>query len=164
MKGAAIVALLLAAPATAQTPALLVEGLGAPQRFDAAALAKLPAGRASIDAHGKKLDCRGVWLADLLAAAGAPAGDKLRGPALGGTVTALARDGYRVAFSLGELDRSLGKTPVLVADRCNDAVLGEDGPYRLVVGGDSRPARAVRMLERFVVSGIGAPAEALHRH
>ncbi|MFC3712015.1 hypothetical protein ACFOMD_05500 [Sphingoaurantiacus capsulatus] len=150
--------LALAAPAAAQAATLTVEGLGAPQPFDAAALAALPAATAGIDAHGKKLDCTGVWLADLLAKAGAPAGDKLRGPLLAGTVTAMARDGYRVTFSLGEIDKSLGKAPVLVATQCNGAPLGEDGPYRLIVSGDSRPARAARMIERLVVSLPAVPA------
>ena len=155
---------LVAAPALAQPASLAVEGLGTgPQVFDAAALATLPKAGAAIDAHGKALDCSGVWLADLLAKAGAPAGDQLRGPALAATVTAVARDGYRVAFSLGEIDRSLGKAPVLIADRCHGAAIGADGPYRLIVGGDSRPARSVRMLDKLVVSGAGVPAAA-HRH
>ncbi|MDO9487365.1 MAG: hypothetical protein Q7J32_03250 [Sphingomonadaceae bacterium] len=157
-----IAAAIAAAPAIAQSPSIAVEGLGAVQRFDAAALGALPQASAGIDSHGQKLDCRGVWLADLLAKAGAPAGEKLRGPALAGTVTAVAKDGYRVTFSLGEIDRSLGKAPVLVATQCNGAALGEDGPFRLVVGGDSRPARSVRMIEKLLVS-VEAPTEP-HKH
>lgn len=155
-------AALVAAPAVAQPAAITVEGLGAPQRFDATALAALPPATAGIDAHGQKLDCRGVWLADLLATAGAPTGEKLRGPALAGTVTAVAKDGYRVTFSLGEIDRGLGKVPVLVATQCNGAALGADGPYRLIVGGDGRPARSARMLETLIVSATAPSAP--HQH
>jgi len=151
--------------ALALAAGIVVEGLGAgPVTLDAARLSALPKGQVAITAHGKPLDCTGVWLADLLASAGAPSGNALRAPALAGTVTAMARDGYRVAFSLGEIDRSLGNAKILVADRCNGRPLGEDGPYRLVVGGDSRPARAARMVERLVVSGVSGASAKAHSH
>lgn len=55
-----------------------------------------------------------------------------------------ARDGYLVAFTLGELDPLLGKAEVVQADRCNGAMLdAEDGPFRLAVAGDTRGARSV---------------------
>ena len=58
-----------------------------------------------------------------------------------------ARDGYSVAFTLGELDPLLGKAQVVLADRCNGALLGEaDGPFREAVGGDTRGARSVRQV------------------
>ena len=46
--------------------------------LDAATLARLPAATATLTAHGKSHECRGVWLADLAAAAGLPAGEALR--------------------------------------------------------------------------------------
>jgi hypothetical protein len=59
-----------------------------------------------------------------------------------------ARDGYRVAFALAELDPSLGNRTVVLADRCNGAPLSaEDGPWRLVVPGESRPARWIRQVD-----------------
>jgi len=62
-------------------------------------------------------------------------------------VVAEARDGYRVAFTLGELDPLLGKAQVVLADRCNGAMLPEaDGPFRLAVAGDTRGARSVRQV------------------
>lgn len=113
--------------------------------FDAAARAGLPQGSATLAAHGEQTQCEGVWLGDLLARAGVPTGDAVRGPALATMVVAEAADGYRVVFSLGEI--TLGKTSVLVADRCDGKPLTDaDGPMRLVVPGDTRGARSVRQL------------------
>lgn len=131
-------ALALLAAATAQ-PANLP--------LDATTLAKLPAARATLTAHGQSHACTGVWLADLAAAAGLPAGEALRGPALTTMIVAEAADGYRVAFSLAEIDAKLGNHPVLVASACDGKALGEtDGPLRLVVPGEVRAARSVRQL------------------
>ena len=115
--------------------------------FDATTLAKLPAASATLTAHGQSHACTGVWLADLAAAAGLPAGEALRGPALTTMIVAEAADGYRVAFSLAELDPKLGNHKVLVANACDGKALGEaDGPLRLVVPGEVRAARSVRQL------------------
>jgi hypothetical protein len=82
-----------------------------------------------------------------MARLGAPSGSALRGTALLMAVVVEARDGYRVAFTLGELDPLLGKAEVVLADRCNGVTLGaEDGPFRLAVEGDTRGARSVRQV------------------
>jgi hypothetical protein len=83
---------------------------------DAATLAKLPAARATLTAHGQTHACTGVWLTDLAVATGLPAGEALRGPALTTMIVAEAADGYRVAFSLAELGPKLGNHKVLVAN------------------------------------------------
>lgn len=115
--------------------------------LDEASLAKLPRAQASLTAHGKTQSCEGVWLDDLAAAAGLPAGDAVRGPALTMMIVAEAADGYRVAFSLGEIDAKLGNRRVLVAHRCDRKPLtAEEGPVRLVLSGEARAARSVRQL------------------
>ncbi|MFZ4688602.1 MAG: molybdopterin-dependent oxidoreductase [Polymorphobacter sp.] len=117
--------------------------------IDAAARAGLPRATATLAVHGTQQRCEGVWLADLLARAGVPAGDAVKGDALASVVIAEAADGYRVVFSLGEIDRKLGKAPVLVADHCaGNPLAAADGPLRLVVPGDARGARSVRQLVR----------------
>lgn len=138
-------ALLVAAPAGAQT-LLKVEGAPKPLALDAAALWAMPRGTATQTFDGKPVRCEGVWLADVLAAAGAPAGEALRGAAQRTVVVAIASDGYRVAFTLGEVDRAFGKGKVLVADRCEGAPLAGAGPLRIVVEGDARGGRALRNL------------------
>jgi hypothetical protein len=128
--------------------AALSVALPATLPLDEASLAKLPRAEASLTAHGQTHACEGVWLDDLAAAAGLPSGDALRGPALTLMIVAEAADGYRAAFSLGEIDPKLGNRRVLVARRCDGAVLSaQDGPLRLVVPGEARAARSVRQLQ-----------------
>lgn len=121
--------------------------------FDAATRAALPAATATLTAHGTGQQCSGVWLRDLVAKAGVPSGEALKGPALAMTVAAEAADGYRVVFSLGELDAKLGKAAILVADRCDGKALPEgDGPVRLVAQGEARGARSVMQLIKISVT------------
>jgi hypothetical protein len=89
----------------------------------------------------------GVELADLLTKYGAPLGKELRGPALANYVVATGSDGYKVVFSLAEVDPSFHPGNVLVADTMNGKPLdAHTGPFRLVVTEDQRPARGVRNL------------------
>ena len=130
---------LLAALSIAVTPAAATE-----IPLDLAGLPRQPA---LLVAHGKTIACEGVALTALLARAGVPAGEALRGPALASVVIATGKDGYRVAFSLAEIDAKLGNKPVFVVNRCAGAPLAaEDGPLRLVVPGEARAARSVRQL------------------
>lgn len=120
--------------------------------LDLAGLARQPA---RLIAHGRSMTCHGVRLADLLARAGVPAGEALRGAALAKVVIATGKDGYRVVFSLAEIDAKLGNRPVFVADRCAGAPLAAgDGPLRLVVPGEARAARSVRQLVALRVAAL----------
>jgi hypothetical protein len=145
--------ILFLAAAIAAQPLLTIEGTGpAPVAITREALRSLPRESATRDVHGKTLTCEGVRLSALLVAQGLPTGNAVRGPALATTVVAEARDGYRVAFSWGELAPGLGNGSVIVADRCNGKDLtAEDGPVRLLVPGEARAARSVRQLERLKV-------------
>lgn len=112
-----------------------------------ALVAGLPTSAVTITHHGETQVCTGPLLADVLAKLGVPSRSEMRGKALLMAVVIEARDGYRVAFSLGELDPLLGKAQVVLTDRCNGAMLGEDdGPFRLAVAGDTRGARSVRQV------------------
>lgn len=134
-----------------------------PQRYapvdvalDADRIAALPRLDAVGTAHGKTLHCQGVSLAALLRASGAMPAEPLRGAQLGRVLVVTARDGYRAAFALAELDPSLGAREVILADRCDGAALGaDDGPWRLLVPAESRPARWVRQVQSLRV--IDAP-------
>jgi DMSO/TMAO reductase YedYZ molybdopterin-dependent catalytic subunit len=146
----------LAAPAMHAAPVLAVDGaVPRPAIFDPAAFAALPHATATATIHGTMLTCTGAWLADVIAAAGVPTGDAVRGPGLATVVVARAADGYRVVFSLGEIERTLGRGQILVADRCNGAALPDgDGPWRLVVAGEVRGARSLKALERLSVVAV----------
>src|SRR5215471_10408324 len=68
------------------------------------------------NAHDKKTATfSGVPLRDLLKDAGVPSGENLRGKAFSTTIVVSATDGYQVAFSIAELDASVGNLQVLVA-------------------------------------------------
>lgn len=93
-----------------------------------------------------------VPLSKVLAVADVPFGTLLKGASLAATVRAEARDGYRVAFSLVELDQSISCAGVYVAfQRDGKPLPPEMGPFRLLVPTDRRGARSVRQLTRVVL-------------
>jgi hypothetical protein len=110
--------------------------------------AKLPQLHVSgTDHEGKKHEYDGVSLQDVLATAGVATGDGLRGKELADYIVAEGSDGYRIVFSVAELDPAFSNTQVIVATRVDGQPLqARDGPMRLVVPGDKRQARWVRML------------------
>jgi DMSO/TMAO reductase YedYZ molybdopterin-dependent catalytic subunit len=100
----------------------------------------------------KKETYEGVLLEDLLTKAGVPQGEKLRGSSMATYVLAEAEDGYRVVFSLAELDSGILESEVIVADTMDGAPLSaQQGPFRLVAPHEKRPARWVRMLKSITV-------------
>jgi DMSO/TMAO reductase YedYZ molybdopterin-dependent catalytic subunit len=120
-------------------------------------LAKLPHVRVHASAHGDEADWDGVPLIELLKSAGAPSGETLRGPALALYVRITAADGYRAVFALAELDPSTGNAQAILADRKNGAPIDDkEGPLRVIVPADKRPARWVRQV--IAVDLLSAPA------
>jgi DMSO/TMAO reductase YedYZ molybdopterin-dependent catalytic subunit len=106
--------------------------------------------------HSKKTETyEGVLLEELLRKAGVAQGEHLRGPAMATYVIAGAEDGYRVIFSLAELDSGILESEVIVADTMDGAALADkEGPFRLVAPHEKRPARWVRMLKSITVVGL----------
>jgi DMSO/TMAO reductase YedYZ molybdopterin-dependent catalytic subunit len=106
-----------------------------------------------VNSHEKKTEkYEGVALEEILRKAGVPQGDALRGSAMATYVLAEAADGYRVVFSLAELDAGISDSEVIVADTMDGAPLGDRlGPFRLVAPHETRPARWVRMLKSLTV-------------
>ena len=95
----------------------------------------------------------GVPLAELLAKAGVPKGEQIRGPLMATYVVVEAADGYRVLFSLAELDSSFLDSEILVADMMDGSpISGDEGPYKLVAPHDKRPGRWVRMVKSITVT------------
>jgi DMSO/TMAO reductase YedYZ molybdopterin-dependent catalytic subunit len=70
-----------------------------------------------LNPHEKKTEkYEGVALEEILRKAGVPQGDALRGLSMAAYVLAEAADGYRVVFSLAELDSGIVDSEVIVAD------------------------------------------------
>jgi len=139
---------------SAQEPRLAVTGdVPTPLALSARDLAAMPRKQAEVtEQDGAKTTYEGVALQEILKKAGIPFGRQMRGKALAGYVLAEAKDGYAVAFSLGEFDPDLGGTRVIVADKRDGKPLFEyQGPFRLVLPADKEGARSVRMLEKLEV-------------
>jgi hypothetical protein len=107
----------------------------------------LPRVKISANEHGAPHVFEGALLGDVLAKVGAPAGKAIRGVELADVVIVEARDGYKVALDLAGTDAAMRRDRVILADRTDGSSSDADkGPFQLVVEGDLRPARAVRMV------------------
>jgi hypothetical protein len=98
--------------------------------------------------HGASHEFEGALLGDVLAQVGAPAGKAIRGQELAGVIVIEARDGYKVALDLAGTDPVMrAGERVILADHMDGKPLDANaGPFQLIVEGDLRPARAVRMV------------------
>ncbi len=137
----------LAGGALAQT--ITLHGpAGVTRTLSAADLAAMPRDHvAGPTEHPPAKDYEGVPITLLLQSVGAPAGKTLRGPALADTVLVQASDGYRVALSLAETDPAMRPSRIIVADKADGGALpAGEGPFRLIIEGDLRPARCARMV------------------
>jgi len=136
-------------PVPVQPATLVVKTIGGRTLTLAAQdLSKLPQIKLNaVDHDGKNHEYAGVKLRDVLTQAGVATGNDVRGKEMTDHVIVEASDGYRVVFSLAELDSDFGNLQVIVADTVDGHPLGaKEGPLRLVVPGDKRQARWVRMV------------------
>ena len=142
------IAMALLTPAWACAQSLAVKGLGGVSRtLSAADLAALPHVEVKATEHGTTATYQGVAVSDLTALVGAPHGEALRGPALAEVLIVTAQDGYRVALTLAETDPMLRSDHIILADRKDGQPLdAHEGPFRLIVEGDKRPARSARQV------------------
>jgi DMSO/TMAO reductase YedYZ molybdopterin-dependent catalytic subunit len=140
------------APATAE---LRISGaVSTPLVLTLADLKNMPRKKLTVvNPHDKKTEAyEGVLLEELLRKAGVPQGESLRGASMATYVLAEASDGYKVVFSLAELNSGILDSEVIVADTIDGAPLGDkQGPFRLVAPHEKRPARWVRMLKSITV-------------
>ena len=111
----------------------------------------------TFDGHDKKNHVySGVPVKDLLARAGLPFGEKLRGKYMQLAVLAHCRDHYDVVFALAEFDDAFNARTILLVDKQDGQSLGDGlAPFRLVVPGDKRPARWAHMVTSLEVVPVG---------
>jgi hypothetical protein len=123
-----------------------------PMNLAAGDLAKLPRHAAVLNDHGKQVTYEGVLLQEVLARGGVDFGKGLRGKQLSAYVIAIGSDGYQVVYALAEFDPSIVNSGIILADtREGQRLASNEGPLRIVVPHDERPARSVRMLKEIAV-------------
>lgn len=104
---------------------------------------------------GKILQYSGVPLMDILTLSGVAMGKELRGPNLSKYMLVKCTDGYKVIFSLAELDSSfIDRRPVLVYEYEGKPLPAAQGPFRLIIPGEKLPARSCRMVSEIVVRSV----------
>lgn len=104
------------------------------------------------DRDGKIHHYTGVMLTTLLGQAGAALGKELRGENLTKYVLVEASDGYQVSFALAELDADFSDEKIILADQMDDKPLPlADGPFRIIVQHDKRPARCIKQVSMLKV-------------
>jgi DMSO/TMAO reductase YedYZ molybdopterin-dependent catalytic subunit len=152
--------------AGADGPALRVAGVSGrdgvirtPTAFTLTDLAGLPRTNAKVPARdGAERVYEGVLLLEILKRAGQPFGEELRGSLLSKYVIVTAHDGYRVLFSLPEIDPAFTEARIILADKLNGKPLPDrEGPLRLVIPGEKREARWIRMVEQIEVAAAPEP-------
>jgi len=99
------------------------------------------------DKEGKDHTYSGVILSDILQKAGVTSGKDLRGKNLTKYVLIDAGDGYQVVFALAELDKDFTDRMIILADKIDgQPLLPADGPFRIIVQDEKKPARCIKQV------------------
>lgn len=110
-------------------------------------LSKLPPHTVKAEEHSNPVVFEGVLVTDVISRVGVPTGEKLGGKFLSQYLLVEAADGYRVVFALPELDPAFNEHGVyLVTKREGKPLSDKEGPFRMVVPDEKRPARWVRQV------------------
>ncbi len=145
-----------AAPAAPSTHLTIRANDGKTVSFSPEELAALPHKTVTVfNVHSKSNETyAGVVLSDLLDRVGVARGEKVKGKLFMTGVIAEGTDGYRVLYSLAEVDPAIHTGDVLVADALNGHKLEKDGAFKLISTEERRPARWVRNLDAISVVEI----------
>ena len=120
--------------------------------LDASELGKLPVTEVDASDHQTKHRYSGVLVRDILGLVGAPVGDALRGKALSLVVRITANDNYTVVFALAEFDPGFSDRSIILAEQQDGQPLPDNAaPFRVVIPGDSHPARWIRQVKSIEV-------------
>lgn len=108
------------------------------------------------DKNGTSSLYEGVDLVEVLRAAKVPFGDDLRGRNVTNYVIAEGADGYKVSFTLAELDPDFSNMKVVLADKRDGQTLSEEeGGLRLIVPNETkRKARWLKQVVKLKVSAV----------
>ena len=156
----AVIALLLLAPFFSQAAEALLTVRGkvkTPLKLTLGELKALPIAKVTAkDPDGTSATYEGVALHDILRRAGVPQGESLHKDALQLCVLAKAADGYKVVFTLAELDPSFTERQVLLAYTRNGKELdAKTGPFRVVIPDEKKHGRWIRQVTELEVVRVG---------
>ena len=99
------------------------------------------------DKDGKNHTYSGVVLSIILQKAGVTSGKDLRGKNLTKYVIITASDNYQVVFALAELDKDFTDRTIILATQVDGKPLTDaDGPFRIIVQDEKKPARCIRQV------------------
>jgi hypothetical protein len=138
--------LLLASLAQAQQLTVQLEA-GKQKVLTRAEIEALPHIKVATAIHGTPATFEGVSLQAVLEKAGVGFGESLRGARMASCLLVEAADGYRVVIALPELDPAFTDKQIVLAFLKDGKPLDDkEGPFRIVVPDDKRPARSVRQV------------------
>ncbi len=99
------------------------------------------------DKDGNDHTYTGIILADILQKAGTTMGSDLKGENLAKFISVEASDGYQVVFALAELDKTFTDRLIILATQMDGKPLPTgDGPFRIIVQDEKKPARCIKMV------------------
>ena len=99
------------------------------------------------DRDGKDHTYSGVILSTILQKAGVTLGKDLRGENLTKYVLVEASDGYQIVFALAELDKDFTDRTIILASLVDGKpLLPADGPFRIIVQDEKKPARCIKQV------------------
>ena len=126
---------------------------GMSQTFKVDDLKKLPRTEVeTTDRKGQKVKYAGVPVSALLQKVGTANGETLRGEWMRAFVTVDARDEYRAVFALPEFDADFTDRVIFLAyERDGQPLNSEVGPLQIIVPGEKKHARWVRMVKEIRV-------------
>jgi hypothetical protein len=107
----------------------------------------LPHVKVSTVIHGSSSTFEGASLQAVLEKAGVGFGESLRGVRMASCLLVEGADGYRVVIALPELDPAFTDKQIILAFLKDGKPLDDkEGPYRIVIPDEKRPARWVRQV------------------
>jgi hypothetical protein len=110
-------------------------------------LETLPHVKLQTSAHDVSATFEGATLRAVLEKANVGFGEALKGKRLASCLVAEAADGYRVVIALPEMDPAFTDKQIILAFLKDGKPLDEkEGPYRIVIPDEKRPARWIRQL------------------
>ena len=110
-------------------------------------LEALPHVKVQATAHDVSATFEGVAVKTVLEKAGIVFGEGMRGKRLASCLLVEAADGYKVVIALPEMDPGFtDKQVVLAFLKDGKAMDSKEGPYRIVIPDEKRPARWIRQV------------------